>query len=144
MPRSATVMVSFILTGLIIYLYLKELNVGTLGRIVAVALFAINLNVLYLQSTAMTELLILFTMTAGSYELLKWHKTDNILHLIKAAFWIMLSTLTRYDGWFLLAYATFLVGLHIISQKIPSLGTKSKVKDIWTKIKSNYQKTEGI
>ncbi|MFC1722357.1 hypothetical protein ACFL0C_01770, partial [Patescibacteria group bacterium] len=63
-------MISFILTGLIIILYLRELKVGLLGRIVAVSAFAINLNVLYLQSTAMTELLILFTMTAGSYEML--------------------------------------------------------------------------
>jgi hypothetical protein len=48
-------------------------------------------------------------MTLGVYELIVWHRTDNILNLVKSAFLIMLATLTRYDGWFLLAYATMLV-----------------------------------
>ena len=61
----------------------------------------------------MTELLLLATMTAGSYYLLLWHESDQILPLVKAAFWIMLATLTRYDGWFLLAYATLLIIIQV-------------------------------
>ena len=94
-------MIGFVATGALIYLFLKELGVGIIGRFFGVAVFAANINVLYLQSTAMTELLLLATMTAGAYQLLLWHKNENILHLIKSAFWIMLSTLVRYDGWFL-------------------------------------------
>ncbi|HUD19854.1 MAG TPA: hypothetical protein VMR81_05410 [Patescibacteria group bacterium] len=115
-------MAGFVVTGYVIYLILKELNVGLLGRLVGVAVFAANLNVLYLQSTAMTELLLIATMTVGVYELIMWHKNDDTLHLIKSAFWIMLSTLTRYDGWFLLGYACLLImiqawrkkGLHTV------------------------------
>lgn len=102
-------MISFILTGLIVYLFLQKLGVGLLGRLIGVLVFALNLNILYLQSTAMTELLLLATMTAGVYYLLLWEKSDNILNLIKAAFWIMLSTLNRYDGWFLFATASLAV-----------------------------------
>ena len=105
-------MLGFVGTCLLVYAYLRKLGVGMLGRVVGVLVFAANLNVLYLQSTAMTELLLLVTMTAGCYELLLWHQTDKILNLIKAAFWIMLATLTRYDGWFLLGYASFLVILY--------------------------------
>ena len=102
-------MIAFVATGIIIYYFLREINVGLLGRWAGVCLFAANLNILYLQSTAMTELLLLFTMTAGAYFLLLWYKNNDIFYLILSAFWIMLSTLVRYDGWFMLLFATIII-----------------------------------
>lgn len=102
-------MISFIETGILIYLFLRFLGVGILGRIIGVLVFATNINILYLQSTAMTELLLIATMTAGIYELFNWNKNQNIQSLIKSSFWIMLSTLVRYDGWFLLLYSAVIV-----------------------------------
>ncbi len=110
-------MISFVATGYLIYLFLKKLGVGLVGRLVGVFIFAANLNILYLQSTAMTELLLIATMMAGVYELLNWFNNDKILSLIKAAFWIMLSTLIRYDGWFLLVLATLLIGIQVLRKK---------------------------
>lgn len=102
-------MISYIFTAIIIYLFLRQLNVGILGRIIGVSVFALNTNILYLQSTAMTELLLLATMTIAVYELMLWFKTDKLLYLIRCAFWVMLSTLARYDGWFLLAFSSALI-----------------------------------
>ncbi|MCL4465199.1 MAG: hypothetical protein M1389_04080, partial [Chloroflexi bacterium] len=110
-------MVSFVVTGLLIYLFLQKLGVGLLGRWFAVIVFVANLNILYLQSTAMTELLLLATMTAGAYYLLLWFREETILHLLKAAFWIMLATLVRYDGWFLLFVASLLIGFRTWQKK---------------------------
>ncbi len=104
-------MISFVGTGLVIYKILEKLRVGYLGRIMGVIVFAANLNILYLQSTAMTEPILLATMTAGCYYLILWAENDNILNLIKASFWVMLSTLVRYDGWFLLLFAAAIVGI---------------------------------
>jgi hypothetical protein len=104
-------MVAFIGTGLLIYLFIKELGGGMTGRIFGVLIFVFNINILYLQSTAMTELLLLFTMTAGSYYILLWQKRNNLSYLIYSAFWIMLSTLIRYDGWFLFFFASVFVFL---------------------------------
>lgn len=98
-------MVAFVFTGILIYKFLKELHVDMLGRLTGLLVFATNINVLYMQSTAMTELLLLGTMTAGAYELMMWHKEETLFRMIKAAFWIMLSTLVRYDGWFLFLFA---------------------------------------
>lgn len=110
-------MLAFVATGYIIYHLLKELKVELLGRLVGVLVFVLNLNVLYMQSIAMTELLLLAMMTAGVYELVKWHRREQVSSLILAAFWIMLSTLIRYDGWFLLAVSGLLVVRHtLISQ----------------------------
>lgn len=118
-------MLSFVGTGLLVYKILERLNVGYLGRIFGVIVASANLNILYLQSTAMTEPLLLFTMTAGCYYLIKWSQNDNILELIKSSAWIMLSTLVRYDGWFLLGYSAAIVALI-------------------TLIKKGYKTTEGI
>lgn len=105
-------MIAFVTTGVVIYLYLGRLRVNLFGRIVGVIVYAANLNILYLQSTAMTELPLLATMTLGCYYLLVWHQHDKLIDLVKAAFCIMLSTLVRYDGWFLLAVSAILVFLH--------------------------------
>lgn len=102
-------MISFVATGVVILLFLKRLGVGGVGQLVGVALYVANLNILYLQSTAMTELLLMATMTAGAYELLSWASDHDFLRLIKSAFWIMLSTLVRYDGWFLFLVACALI-----------------------------------
>ncbi|KKS98116.1 MAG: family 2 glycosyl transferase [Candidatus Gottesmanbacteria bacterium GW2011_GWA2_43_14] len=110
-------MLSFVATSLLIYFFLQKLGVGLSGKILGVAVFVANLNVLYLQSTAMTELLLLATMTAGMYELLKWSMDENFLNLIKSAFWIMLSSLVRYEGWFLLLYAAFLIIFIMVRKK---------------------------
>lgn len=110
-------MVSFVATGVIIYIFLKNLGINALGRIMGVFVFAANINVLYLQSTAMTELLLLSTMTAGVYELFMWQKENKLIHLVYSAFWIMLATLNRYDGWFLFFWAAVTILLLIFKKK---------------------------
>ncbi len=110
-------MISFVATALLIYAFLKKLGVGLTGRLVGVAVFVVNLNILYLQATAMTELLLLATMTAGMYELTAWFKEEKILYLVRSAFWIMLASLVRYEGWFLLLYAGALIVFHTWRKK---------------------------
>ena len=105
-------MLSFITTGVLVFYYLKRLKVGLLGRLMAVFLFVVNLNILYMQSTAMTELLLIATMTAAAYELLVWYQDDRLLSLMKASFWVMLATLIRYDGWFLFLMVVGLITIH--------------------------------
>ena len=110
-------MVSFVGTGLFIYKFLEKLGVGILGKLVGVGVFIANLNILYLQSTAMTESLLLLTMTAGVYYLTLWARDEKLINLVKSAFWIMISTVTRYDGWFLAVFASVLVGFIVIRKK---------------------------
>lgn len=110
-------MISFVATGVLIYLFLEKLGVGWLGRIFGVLIFTANLNILYLTSTAMTELLLLATMTAGSYYLVLWAKDEKVLDLIKSAFFVMLSTLVRYDSWFLFIFVGALVIINTFRKK---------------------------
>ncbi len=106
-------MFGFVLTGLIIYKFLEKIGVKMTGRLIGVGIFASNLNVLYLQSTAMTELTLVAAMTAGAYYLMLWFKDDKVVDLVKSAFWIMLSTLVRYDGWLLLVLASMMIVFYV-------------------------------
>ncbi len=110
-------MVSFVVTGLLIIMFLRKLHVGAIGQIAAILIFVTNINILYMQSTAMTELLLIATMLAGVYQLFLWHKSSDIKNLILSALWIMLATLIRYDGWFLLAYAGLLIIIEVFRKK---------------------------
>ena len=110
-------MISYVLTGVIIFLFLKEIKVGVVGRLVGVALFALNPNILYLQSTPMTELLLIATMMAGCYFFLLWYKKEKIVFLLLSAFFIMLSTMVRYDGWFLLFFAAMWLFFSLLKKK---------------------------
>lgn len=110
-------MIAFVFTGILIYRFLKELDANIWARYAGVAIFSTNMNILYLQSTAMTELLLLATMMAGAYYILLWFKKKNIFYLILSAFWIMLSTLVRYDGWFMFFFATILIAVYIWEEK---------------------------
>jgi len=109
-------MISYVGTGIIIYLFLQRLGVRMLGSLIGVGIFATNINILYLQSTAMTELLLIFTMLAGCFYLLVWFQEEKINDLIKSSFWVMLSTLIRYDGWFLLLLSALLIVLFIFKK----------------------------
>jgi len=141
-------MLSYIITGLIIYKFLEHLGVDLFSRIIAIFVFATNLNILYLQSTAMTELLLLATMTIASYELLTWGEKKNVLSLIKSAFWIMLSTLVRYDGWFLLIWCSGILALITFAENVHISNfienKKIKFKNLLIELKSAYKVTEGF
>jgi hypothetical protein len=102
-------MIAFVGTGVLIFLFLRELDVGLFGRFVGVILFAANLNILYLQSTAMTELVLLGTMTSAAYFLLLWYTRKKLPFLLLSALFVMLSTLVRYDGWFLLFFLSMMI-----------------------------------
>lgn len=110
-------MISFVVTGLTIDAFLKRLRIGYIGRLVAVLSFVLNFNILYLTATAMTELLLLATMTVSAYFLLVWVQQNRIIDLLKAAFFVMLSTLVRYDGWFLLFTSTLVLAYIMLRRK---------------------------
>jgi hypothetical protein len=151
---AVTSMIAYVITGMLMYKFMQELKVGLLGRLIGVLIFATNINVLYLQSTAMTELLLIATTLAAVYYLLLWSKKEEAINLIKAAFWTMMATLARYDGWFLLATMTGLIGLHFLVKRLinEKLETKNKIVNLlpvryvvlfFKSVFKEYSKIEG-
>ncbi len=110
-------MVSFVAVSILIYQYLNKLKVSLFGRLLGIGVFVANINILFLQSTAMTELLLLATMTAGAYYFMLWTNDDNLIDLLKSGFWIMVSTAIRYDGWFLFFFTTLLLSILVYRKR---------------------------
>lgn len=91
-------MVSFVLGGYYVYKSAKILTNSILASFFSLAIYALNINILYLQSTAMSEALFLCTLAATIYYFLYWIKTNNRFYLIPAAASVSAMTLTRYEG----------------------------------------------
>jgi hypothetical protein len=75
----------------------------------AFAVYATNLNLLYVQTTALTEPVLLALFVGAVYHLTRWTRNRSSVDLAWAAAMVMLSTLTRYDGWALLLVGTIVV-----------------------------------
>ena len=103
--------VSFLIANVYLFRLLilttKKIWVGIIGVLV----FATNLNLLYLQTTAMFEPLLMATALAAVYYLSRWAINGKINDLVLSAFAIMLATLTRYDGWALFIASVAIVFL---------------------------------
>jgi glycosyltransferase involved in cell wall biosynthesis len=83
---------------------------GRAAGLAAAGLFALNPNVLYLQSTPMTELLLFACTAAAVHHLQVWCRTGRYTQLTCASAATVLATLTRYEGWVLALALTAVVG----------------------------------
>jgi hypothetical protein len=101
---SVVMMACYVVCTLFVYKFTWRLTGRHLAAAPAAAVFALNPNILYMQSTPMTELLMFATMMGAVYGLLRWIQTDedhpaHHLYLLGAGFSALLCALTRYEGW---------------------------------------------
>ncbi len=115
--------ISFVLSALLIYKLVYFIAKDKLAACIGSLAFIFNANILYLQTTAMFEPLLLLTALATVYFLTKWAVNSKLQSLIIGAFFAMLATLTRYDGWALFLASSIFVAL------ISHLGQKKKGKE---------------
>ena len=96
-----------------VYLFLaaRRLTKDSRASFVGTLLFILNPNVLYLQTTALSEIVLIATLIAASYYFLVWAQEDKLNALILAAGATFLATMARYDGWFLFLAFLVLIGL---------------------------------
>jgi len=92
---------AFVTSIVALYKIINHLTGSRVGGYVAAAIFGLNPNVLYLQSTAMTELIMYATTLLAMWGILLWLKTDQYNYLLLAAFATFALSLTRYEGWVL-------------------------------------------
>jgi hypothetical protein len=103
-------MAAYVLAVRYAYLISAGLTGSRAGGLVAALLFGTNPNVLYLQSTPMTEMLLIACIAATTYYLMRWCQTGRYMHLAATAAAALLATLTRYEGWVLCAVVMTIVG----------------------------------
>src|SRR5205085_1059767 len=86
-----------------LYLYLAAHALTHDGRVscIGALVFILNPNILYLQTTPLSDLVCFATLTMATYHFLRWVQDDSPKQLIFAAACTFLATLASYDGWVL-------------------------------------------
>jgi hypothetical protein len=69
------------------------------GALLAAALYLVNPNVLYLQSTPMTEPLLFGTTLMCAWRLTEWATSDALEVPPSLGWWMVAACLTRYESW---------------------------------------------
>ena len=91
------------------YLITATITDSRAAGLVAAVFFGANPNVLYMQCTGMTELLLIATIAASVYYLVRWSRSGKYMELAAAACAGLLASLTRYEGWVYCIEATVVV-----------------------------------
>lgn len=102
-------MLSYVVASILLYKITWSLTRHKMAAIVTAAVFMLNPNVLYMQSTPMTELLLFAGIAGMVYGLQQWIITDNHRYLIGCGVAALIATLTRYESWVLLAIMSVIV-----------------------------------
>ncbi len=108
---------AFILSSLLIFKIVKMISGREFVAFLASLVFMTNPNILYLQTTPMTEMLLIVFFLLNTYFFIKFIKEGEILSLILAGFFGLGATLTRYDGWFLVALESVLITGYFLFRK---------------------------
>lgn len=95
----------FVLAGGFLFAAARRVFHGAVAATVAVTVFALNPNLLYLQSTPMTEVVFFGALLAMLYFTVLFSDTKSEWAAAGAGLAAMAGTLTRYEGWFLLPFA---------------------------------------
>ena len=110
-------MICYQIATVYIFLSARRLTQNSRASFIGTLLFILNPNVLYLQTTALSEIVLIATLTAASYYFLAWVQEDKLNYLILSGFATCLATLSRYDGWFLLCDNVYFNRAHRATQK---------------------------
>ncbi len=88
----------------VVYLFrsARRLTQNSRASFVGTLLFILNPNILYLQTTALSEIVCIATSVIACYYFLAWTQDNHPKHLVGAAAGTFLATLSRFDGWGLL------------------------------------------
>lgn len=98
--------VCFVLGVTFLFAAVRRVFLSTTAGAVAAALYALNPNALYLQSTPMTEPVFFAGLAGLLYFTVRFGETQTLGSAVVAGIATFAATLTRYDGWFLIPFAT--------------------------------------
>ena len=131
----------YVVSAWYLYKTIFLLTKSGIGSFVGALVFMLNPNILYLQTTPMTEMtLIVFFILSTYYFIVFLYDQKNLAALLASAFFGFCSTLSRYDGWSLvLTEAGILFLLYLPWKKIPR--NFRQIKEYWDN--SKFKEMEG-
>lgn len=99
----------FVISALFIFLSIKKLTEHVIAVWFGFLIYVLNYNILYFQTTSMTEQLYLTLIICSFYFLLLWANSQKLKHLIWSSVFISLGVGSRYDAWPVAVVSIFIV-----------------------------------
>lgn len=99
-------MLAFVASVGLMYKILHRLTGTRVAGVAAAGVFAANANILYMQSTPMTELPLYAALLGMVYCLQVWADNKKYVYLVAAGVSAFAATLIRYESWIILAVLT--------------------------------------
>ncbi len=96
----------FVLAGVFLFLSARRVFGGRAAAVTAAAVFALNPNLLYLQSAPMTEPMFFAALAATLYFTVRFRETQSAGSVLGAGAAVLAATLIRYEGWFLIPFVS--------------------------------------
>jgi putative flippase GtrA len=96
-------MIAFVVMAVLMYRLVKDLTGHKFSGVVASAVLVSSANMLYMQSTPMTEALLYCFITAMILCVQRWAATGRYQYLVLGGLASLFGTLTRYESWPVLA-----------------------------------------
>jgi hypothetical protein len=105
MAGSISAAACFVAAGTFLFAAVRRVFASTAAAVTATALFALNPNLLYMQSIAMTEAVFVAALMALLYFSVRFRETEGWWAAAGAGIAACAGTLARYEGWFLIPFA---------------------------------------
>jgi hypothetical protein len=96
--------IAFVLAGSFLFAAARRIFACDAAAFAATALWALNPNVLYLQSIPMTESIWSACLMAELYFTVRFRETQSWSAVLGAGIAALAGTLTRYEGWFVMPF----------------------------------------
>lgn len=95
----------FVIAGGFLFAAMRRAARDSAVALAALGIFALNPNLLYLQSTPMTEPVSLAALMALLYFSAQFAETQSVSAVVGAGLAGLAASLTRYEGWFVIPFA---------------------------------------
>jgi hypothetical protein len=102
-------MVAYVATAVLVYKITLLLTRRKIAGVAAAGVFGLNVNMLYMQSTPMTEALLICMVAATVYWIEKWAYTGKYQYLVAGGVAGFFASLSRYESWPILASLVLVV-----------------------------------
>ncbi len=110
----------FVLAGSLLFAAVRRAFECSWAAFAAVALLALNPNLMYLQSTAMNEAVFLACLMGVFYGSVRFAESPSWWAVAGAGAAALAGTLTRYEGWFLIPFVALYFLLVGKQRRIPA------------------------
>lgn len=109
--------IAYIVCAIAVFYSIKLLTENIFARYAGFLLFALNPNILYFQTTPMSEQIYITFFTLSIYYIIKWNNTRTTKDIFLAGIYTAMASCTRYDGWTFALVAVILISIISIKSK---------------------------